>query len=52
MPWSEQPALASLELGSYDTTTDGTGSVTVQSRFQNCEIAVFDESCTLWQTLN
>ena len=52
IPWSEQPALASLELGSYDTTADGTGSVTVQSRFQNCEIAVFDESCTLWQKLN
>ena len=52
IPWSEQPALASLELGSYDTTADGTGSVTVQSHFQNCEIAVFDESCTLWQKLN
>ena len=50
--WSQQTALSGLDLGSYDTAADGSGSVDVQSRFAGYSIAVFDPSDGLWQALN
>ena len=52
IPWIEQPTLSGLDLGSYATTADGASTVTVQSRFAGCSIAVFDTSDALWQALN
>ena len=51
IPWTAQPTLSGLDLGSYATTADGTGTVSVQSRFADCSIAVFDPSDALWQAL-
>ena len=51
IPWSKQPALASLDLGSYDTTADGSQTVDIQSRFAGYSIAVFDASAPLWLAL-
>ena len=51
IPWTAQPTLSGLDLGSYPTTADGTGTVSVQSRFADCSIAVFDPSDALWQAL-
>ena len=51
IPWSQQPALASLDLGSYDTTADGSQTVDIQSRFAGYSIAVFDASAPLWLAL-
>ena len=48
IPWTAQPTLSGLDLGSYATTADGTGTVSVQSRFADCSIAVFDPSDALW----
>ncbi len=52
IPWSSQPALSGLELGSYNTAADGSQTVDVQSRFAGYRIAVFDPSDALWQALN
>ena len=52
IPWNQQPTLSSLNLGSYATTADGSETVSVQSRFAGCEIAVFDTSDGLWKALN
>ena len=51
IPWSQQPVLSSLALGSYATTADGSGAVDIQSRFAGYNIAVFDASDALWQAL-
>ena len=51
IPWSQQPVLSSLALGSYATTADGSGAVDIQSRFAGYSIAVFDASDALWQAL-
>ena len=50
--WSQQSALSKLDLGSYDTSVDGSQSVDIQSRFAGYNVAVFDPSDALWQTLN
>ena len=50
--WDEQPVLFSLDLGSYNTTADGSQSVSVQSCFAGCKIAVFDKEDRLWCSLN
>ena len=52
IPWSSQPALSELELGSYNTAADGSQTVDVQSRFAGYSVAVFDFSDALWQALN
>ena len=51
IPWQSQPVLSALDLGSYATTADGTENVTVQSRFADCKIAIFDASDGLWKAL-
>ena len=50
--WSQQSALSKLDLGSYDTSVDGSQSVDIQSRFAGYNVAVFDPSDALWQALN
>ena len=52
IPWSSQPALSGLELGSYNTAADGSQTVDIQSRFAGYSVAVFDASDALWQALN
>ncbi len=52
IPWSQQPTLSKLDLGSYATSADGSGTVDVQSRFAGYSIAVFDASDGLWKALN
>ena len=52
IPWSSQPALSGLELGSYNTAADGSQTVDVQSRFAGYRIAVFDTADGLWKALN
>ena len=52
IPWSSQPALSSLALGSYNTAADGSQTVDVQRRFAGYSVAVFDPSDALWQALN
>lgn len=52
IPWSSQPALSGLELGSYNTAADGSQTVDVQHRLAGCSVAVFDPSDGLWQALN
>ena len=50
--WSQQSTLSNLDLGSYNTTADGSQSVDIQSRFAGYRIAVFDTSDGLWKALN
>ena len=50
--WSQQSTLSNLDLGSYDTSVDGSQSVDIQSRFAGYRIAVFDTSDGLWKALN
>ena len=52
IPWAQQLTLASLDLGSYDTTADGSQSVDIQSRFAGYRVAVFDAENGLWKALN
>ena len=52
IPWSSQTALSGLELGSYNTTADGSQTVDVQSRFAGYSVAVFDTADSLWKALN
>ena len=52
IPWSSQTALSGLELGSYNTTADGSQTVDVQSRFAGYSVAVFDTADNLWKALN
>lgn len=51
IPWSQQPTLSALDLGSYDTAADGSQSVDVQSRLAGCSVAVLDETDDLWRAL-
>ena len=51
IPWSQQPTLARLDLGSYATTADGSETVNIQSRFAGYSIAVLDASDALWKAL-
>ena len=51
IPWQNQPTLSGLDLGSYATTADGSETVSIQSRFADCKIAVFDASDRLWTSL-
>ena len=51
IPWSSQPALSGLELGSYATADDGSQTVDIQSRFAGYSVALFDTSDGLWQAL-
>ena len=52
IPWSQQPTLSTLDLGSYNTAADGSQTVDIQSRFAGYRIAVLDASDPLWLTLN
>ena len=52
IPWSSQPALSGLELGSYNTAADGSQTMDVQHRLAGYSVAVFDTSNGLWQALN
>ena len=52
IPWSQQPTLSNLDLGSYDTAADGSQSIDVQSRFAGYSVAVFDPSDGLWRALD
>ena len=52
IPWSSQPTLSGLELGSYNTAADGSQRIDVQSRFAGYSVAVFEPSDALWQALN
>ncbi len=49
--WTDVPALAGADLGSYDTTADGSASQSVQALFANDKIAVLDDSDGLWAAL-
>ena len=51
IPWSSQPTLSGLELGSYNTAADGSQRIDVQSRFAGYSVAVFEPSDALWQAL-
>lgn len=50
--WDEQPVLSALDLGSYNTTTDGSQRIAVQSCFAGCKIAIFDREDRLWRSLS
>lgn len=50
--WHEQPQLASLELGSYAASTDGSETQDIQQCLAGFSVAVFDKSSVLWQNLN
>lgn len=50
-PWQDVPALADADLGSYDTSADGSTSQSVQELFASYQIAVLDDSDGLWQRL-
>ena len=50
--WDEQLVLSALDLGSYNTTTDGSQRIAVQSCFADCKIAIFDREDRLWRSLN
>lgn len=52
IPWSQQPTLSNLDLGSYNITADGSGTVDIQSRFAGYSVAVFDASDGLWEALS
>ena len=50
--WDEQLVLSALNLGSYNTTPDGSQRIAVQSCFAGCKIAIFDREDRLWRSLN
>ena len=50
--WDEQLVLSALDLGSYNTTADGSQRIAVQSRFAGCKIAIFDTEDRLWRSLS
>ena len=52
IPWSQQPTLSALDLGSYNTAADGSQTVDIQSRFAGYRVAVLDASDPLWLALN
>lgn len=49
--WTDVPALADADLGSYDTSADGSTSQSVQDLFAGYKIAVLDDSDGLWDLL-
>ena len=51
IPWTDVPALAGADLGSYDTSADGSTSQSVQELFADYQIAVLDSSDGLWDLL-
>ena len=50
LPWSEQPALAALPLGSYATAADGSQRQDVQQRLAACQVALLGPD-PLWDSL-
>ena len=52
IPWSQQPILSALDLGSYNTAADGSETMDIQSRFARYSIAVLDTSDALWKALD
>ena len=51
IPWTDVPSLAGADLGSYDTSADGSTSQSVQELFADYQIAVLDSSDGLWDLL-
>lgn len=51
IPWSEQPALAGLELGSYATAADGSQRQDIQQLLAKFQVAVLAQD-PLWTGLN
>ena len=49
--WADVPALAGADLGSYNTSADGSATQSVQQLFADCKIAVLDASDGLWAAL-
>ena len=49
--WTDVPALAGADLGSYNTSADGSATQSVQQLFADCKIAVLDASDGLWAAL-
>ena len=45
------PALADADLGSYDTSADGSSSQSVQELFSTYKVAVLNDADGLWATL-
>ena len=51
VPWSEQPALAGLELGSYATAADGSQRQDIQQLLAEYRVAVLAQD-PLWESLD
>ena len=49
--WADVPALAGADLGSYNTSADGSATQSVQQLFADCKMAVLDASDGLWAGL-
>ena len=49
--WADVPALAGADLGSYNTSADGSATQSVQELFADCKITVLDASDGLWAAL-
>src|SRR5699024_12620613 len=49
--WTAVPALADADLGSYDTSADGSTSQSVQELFSRYKIAVLHREDGLWGAL-
>lgn len=49
--WNDVPALAEADLGSYNTSADGSTSQSVQQLLADYQIAVLDDSDGLWARL-
>ena len=49
--WTDVPALAGADLGSYNTSADGSASQSVQELFASYKIAVLDASDGLWDAI-
>ena len=45
------PALADADLGSYDTSADGSASQSVQELFSTYKVAVLNDADGLWAAL-
>ena len=49
--WTDVPALADADLGSYDTSADGSSSQSVQELFSTYKVAVLNDADGLWAAL-
>ena len=49
--WTDVPALADADLGSYDTSADGSASQSVQELFSTYKVAVLNDADGLWAAL-